>query len=280
MPPTSPLVTTDWLAARLADPAVQIIDGSWYLPTQNRDGRAEYAEGHIPGAIFFDIDALADPTSGLPHMLLDHAAFGREAGALGISSDTTLVVYDGAGLFSAPRVWWTLRLLGAHAVFVLQGGLPQWKAEGRPLETGSRTATPVPFTAKPANGRVADYQDVRTALAAGSAQIVDARPAPRFKGEVPEPRPGIDSGHMPGSVNVPFSTVLADGTLVEPELLRRTFAEAGVDLSKPVITSCGSGVSAAILVLAMETLGKTDAVLYDGSWADYASQPGAAIEKG
>lgn len=279
-PSPSPFVTSDWLAAHLGSPDVQVIDGSWYVPTQNRNGRDEFEQGHIPGAIFFDIDGLADRSSDLPHMLLEDVPFAREAGALGIASETTLVVYDGAGLFSAARVWWTLRLYGAKAVFILQGGLPRWKADGRPLETGRSRAVAATFAVERAERRVADLEAVRQALVDGSAQLVDARPAGRFKGEVPEPRPGIESGHMPGSLNIPFSDVVHDGVLDEPEVLRRRFEEGGVDLERPIVTTCGSGVSAAILVLALETLGKRDTVLYDGSWADYASAPGSTIVKG
>ncbi len=278
--PTAPFVTTEWLAARLGNEGVQIVDGSWYLPAQNRDGRAEFLAGHIPGAIFFDIDAVADHSQGLPHMLLDEAAFAREAGQLGISSDATLVVYDGFGLFSAPRVWWTLRLFGARTAFILEGGLPKWKAEGRPLESGPSRAKPAVFNAKQAQGRVADLGTIRAVLADGSAQVIDARPAPRFKGEAPEPRPGLESGHMPGSLNLPFSAIVDDNGLKSPDALREAFAQAGVDLNRPIVTTCGSGVSAAIVVLALEAIGKPDALLYDGSWSEYASLPDNPIEKG
>lgn len=274
----TPFVSTEWLATRLSDPDLQVIDGSWHLPTQNRNGRLEYEQAHIPGAIFLDIDALADASTGLPHMLVDDATFGREAGRLGISSSKTLVVYDGSGLFSAPRVWWMLRLYGVAKVFILDGGFPRWIAEQRPAESGPGRAEPAVFEAKRVQGRVADLDDVRRTLESGDAQVVDARPAARFSGQAPEPRPGIRSGHMPGSLNLPFSALVADGTLAEPGTLRQSFAEAGVDLDKPVMASCGSGVSAAIVVLAMHTLGRRDAVLYDGSWAEYASRPDSIIE--
>lgn len=274
----TPFVSTEWLASRLSDPDLQVIDGSWHLPTQSRNGRLEYEQAHIPGAIFLDIDALADGTAGLPHMLLDDAAFGRGAGRLGISSSKTLVVYDGSGLFSAPRVWWMLRLYGASEVFILDGGFPRWISERRPTESGPSRAGPTVFEAQRVGGRVADLYDVRRALESGAAQIVDARPVARFTGQAPEPRPGLRSGHMPGSFNLPFSALVADGTLADPGTLRRSFAEAGVDLDKPVVASCGSGVSAAIVVLAMHTLGRRDAVLYDGSWAEYASRPDSTIE--
>ena len=278
--PSKLFVNTAWLADHLGDPDLQVVDASWYLPTQGRDGRKEYEAGHVPGAVYFDLDAVSDHTNGLPHMLLDAEAFGREAGQLGLSSDTTLVVYDGMGLFSAPRVWWTLRLFGAREVLILEGGLPQWQAEGRPLETGPSTAAPARFAARQAAGKVADLAAVRRVLADGTAQVVDARPAARFKGEAPEPRPGLESGHMPGSLNVPFAEIVADGRLKGADALRHAFDQAGVDLARPVVTSCGSGVSAAILVLALESLGKTDAALYDGSWTEYASRPDLPIEKG
>lgn len=278
--PSRLFVSTAWLAEHLDEPGLQVVDASWYLPTQGRDGRQEYEAGHVPSAIYFDLDAVSDHASSLPHMLLDEAAFGREAGELGLSSNATLVVYDGAGLFSAPRVWWTLRLFGAREVLILEGGLPQWKAEGRPLETGPSRAAPAHFAARQTPGKVADLEAVRRALTDGGAQVVDARPAARFRGEAAEPRAGLDSGHMPGSFNVPFAGVVADGRLRDADGLRQAFGQAGVDLARPVVASCGSGVSAAILVLAMESLGKTDAALYDGSWTEYASRPGLPIAKG
>ncbi|MCW6506699.1 3-mercaptopyruvate sulfurtransferase [Lichenifustis flavocetrariae] len=276
----SPFVTTDWLAARIADPHLVVIDGSWYLPTQNRDGRQDFENGHIPGAVFFDVDGLSDASSGLPHMLLDPESFGRAVGALGIPSDATLIVYDGMGLFSAPRVWWTLRIFGARDVRLLDGGMPKWKAEGRPIEAGAARRPPASFTAHQQEGAVADFAAVRHALETGAARVVDARPAARFKGEAPEPRPGVRAGHMPGSLNVPFSDLIADGSLKSQAALRSAFADAGIDLSEPVIATCGSGVSAAILVLALATLGKADAALYDGSWAEYGSRSDVPVVTG
>jgi thiosulfate/3-mercaptopyruvate sulfurtransferase len=269
---TSLFVTAAWLAAHLDDPAVVPVDGSWYLPAQNRNAQAEFAEGHIPGAAFFDVDALSDRGSPLPHMLPDPDWFGREAGAIGLASNATLVVYDGAGLFSAPRVWWTLRVFGARDVRVLDGGLPAWKAEGRPLEAGPPRRAPARFTAVAPGRAVAGLGEVRQALTDGGAAVVDARPAPRFAGAAPEPRPGLASGHMPGSRNVPATELVADGRLRFPDELRVAFAAAGVDPAAPVITSCGSGVTAAILTLALTVLGRTDLRLYDGSWAEYGGR--------
>lgn len=277
---TAPFVSTAWLADRLDDPSVQVIDGSWYLPTQNRNAAQEFLDGHLPGAVFFDIDAIADASSGLPHMLLSSEAFGAAVGALGVSSDSTLAVYDGAGLFSAPRVWWMLRLFGARDVRLLDGGLPTWRAEGRPLRTGPAHPNPVTFRTRQATGDVADLAAVRDMLDFKAAQVVDARPAARFKGEAVEPRPGVRAGHMPGSSNLPFTEIVADGKLKPPAAIRQAFADAGVDLDQPIITSCGSGVSAAILTLALEMLGKRNVRLYDGSWTEYGSRPDLPIATG
>ena len=268
---TDIFVSPAWLAERLNQPAVIPVDGSWYLPAQNRNAQAEFAEAHIPGATFFDIDALADRTS-LPHMLPEAGWFGREAGALGISSDATIVVYDGAGLFSAPRVWWTLKVFGARDVRILEGGFPAWTAAGLPVEAGRSQRQPATFDATAPGPAVAALDDVRQALADGGAQVVDARPAARFSGATPEPRPGLASGHMPGSRNVPASEVIADGRLKAPADLRAVFAAAGVDPARPIITSCGSGVTAAILTLALARLGHMDTRLYDGSWAEYGAR--------
>ena len=280
-------VSPDWLAARLGDPAVVPLDGSivpidasWYLPAQNRSAQAEFAEAHVPGATFFDVDALAEHATALPHMLPEAGWFGREAGALGIASDATLVVYDGAGLFSAPRVWWTLKVFGARDVRILEGGLPAWKAAGLPLEAGRSRREPARFEAVAPGVAVATLDDVRQALAGGTAQVVDARPAARFAGASPEPRPGLASGHMPGSRNVPASEVIADGRLKTPEDLRAVFAAAGVDPARPIITSCGSGVTAAILTLALARLGRSDTRLYDGSWAEYGANPDLPVATG
>lgn len=267
----TPFVSTAWLAENLNRRDVGIVDASWYLPTLNRSGKAEYAQAHIPGAVHFDIDAVRDETTPMPHMLPTPEAFAAAAGALGLSEDMTIVVYDGAGLFAAPRVRWTFQVMGAKDVRLLEGGLPQWKAEGRPLVSGTPTPAPRTFKATFDPSAVADLAAVRGALDGGSAQVVDARPAARFDGEAPEPRPGLPSGHMPGSLNLPFDRIVKDGKLLPPDGVRQAFAEAGVDLDKPVITSCGSGVSAAIIALAMETAGAPAKALYDGSWAEWGA---------
>lgn len=273
------LVSTEWLETRLSAPDLVIVDASWYLPTQNRDARAEYEAGHIPGAVFFDIDAVSDRTSNLPHMLPRPEDFAGAVGALGIGDGKRIVIYDGAGLFSAPRAWWTFRTFGAQDVVVLDGGAPRWRAEGRPWTDEPSRIRPAAFTPRLHHAAVAGLADVKAALADGT-QVVDARSAERFRGEAPEPRPGLPSGHMPGAFNVPASSVIADGRLKSPEEIAAVFAAAGVDPSRPVVTSCGSGVTAAILTLALESLGRPAKALYDGSWTEWASTPGCPVAQG
>jgi thiosulfate/3-mercaptopyruvate sulfurtransferase len=274
------LVTTEWLAQQLGAADLVVIDGSYYLPTQKRDAGAEYIAAHIPGAVRFDIDAISDHTNPLPHMLPSPQAFAAAMGVLGVAETDTIVAYDGLGIFSAPRVWWTLRLFGAQKVYVLDGGFPKWKAEGRPVETGATRRAPRTFNARTPPDVVADAGAVQAALHAGSAQVVDARSAERFRGEAPEPRPGLRSGHIPGSLSVPSTAVIENGQLLPPARLRAAFAAGGVDLDKPVITTCGSGVSAAALWLALDALGHEPKALYDGSWSDWGARQDLPVATG
>jgi thiosulfate/3-mercaptopyruvate sulfurtransferase len=273
-------VSTQWLADHLDDADIAIVDASWYLPTMNRDAKAEYAAGHIPGAVHFDIDAIADKTTNLPHMLPKPDDFARAVGAMSISDQDHIIVYDGAGLFAAARVWWSFRIMGVKRVSVLEGGAPQWRSEGRAWTDASTIKPSKIFTPHFSAHNVADLADIQSALATHAAQIVDARPSDRFRGEAPEPRPGLASGHMPGSFNVQFSDIVTNGKLKSNDEIRSAFENAGVDLAQPIITSCGSGVSAAILALALESINHPAKALYDGSWAEWGARADCAVVKG
>jgi thiosulfate/3-mercaptopyruvate sulfurtransferase len=274
------LVSTDQLAEKMKDGNVAVVDGSWYLPQHNRQGFEEYLAHHIPGAVFFDIDEISDHSSQLPHMLPPAHTFELHMTRLGIANDMDLVVYDGMGLFSAPRVWWTMRVFGMKNVFILDGGFPKWTKEGRPVEKGMPKISPSGFTAKFDASLVADYERVAKTLGDHSAQVVDSRPAGRFRGEAPEPREGVASGHMPGSLNLPASDVVENGALASNETIEAAVKKAGVDPSRPVITSCGSGVSAALLWFALDSIGKPPKALYDGSWSDWGTREDAPVETG
>ena len=280
--PAPALVSTDWLAEHLGRPEVVVVDGSMYLPTSGRDPGAEYTAGHIPGAVFFDLEASSDPASPLPHMLPPPAAFTARMGGLGIGDGHQIVVYDGSGVnLSAPRVWWMFRVMGHERVAVLDGGLGKWREEGRPLETGTATRPRAVFTARPVPGAVRDLAAVRAALEQGTEQVVDMRSAGRFAGAEPEPRPGLRGGHMPGSRNLPFHELVgAGGTLLPADQLRRRIEAAGVDPSRPVVATCGSGVSACALIFALHLIGHDRVALYDGAWTEWAGRPDTPIATG
>jgi thiosulfate/3-mercaptopyruvate sulfurtransferase len=264
------LVSTDWLAKHLRDPDLRVLDASWYLPDAGRDAKAEYAAAHIPGARFFDIDEISDQRSTLPHMAPPPEKFISRMRAMGVGDGHQVVIYDGAGLFSAARVWWTFRLMGKTDVAVLDGGFPKWRAEGREIEDMPPVIRDRHMTVSRQNHLVKDVTQVAHAAKLGEAEIIDARPAARFRGEVPEPRAGLRSGHIPGSKSLPIAEVLnPDGTMKAPPALKAVFEAVGVDLAKPAITTCGSGVTAAVLSLALERVGHRNHALYDGSWAEW-----------
>ena len=277
------LVGTDWLADRLRDPRLRVVDGSMYLPGSGRDAAAEYAEAHVPGAVFFDVEASSDSGSPLPHMLPSAAEFADRMSTLGLSDADDVVVYDGSGAnLSAARVWWMFRLFGHQRVAVLDGGFRKWRREGRPVERGVVVRPRGSFTARlPAPGAVRSLDQVREVVASGVEQIVDMRSAGRFAATQPEPRPGLRGGHIPGSLNLPYDQLVGeDGTLLPPEALRRRIEAAGIIPGRPLIVTCGSGVSACALIHALHLLGHDDAALYDGAWAEWGGRSDTPIQSG
>lgn len=278
----TPVVSADWLAAHLDHPRVRVLDASWYLPTMGRDVHAEYAARHIPGAVFADLGVLSDETAPFPHTLLDAERFAARMGALGVGNDDAVVVYDSSGQnFSAPRTWWMLRTMGHTNVAVLDGGLPHWIASGHATTDEVRPVVPTTFTATRDSARVRDLAAMRALIAAGTGQVADARSPGRFQATEPEPRAGVRGGHMPGAANVHYATLVqGDGTLRSREELRELFARAGIDPSKPVVASCGTGVTACAVVLALEAVGATETAVYDGSWTEWGSQPDTPVATG
>jgi thiosulfate/3-mercaptopyruvate sulfurtransferase len=279
MKPDSPIVSTEWLAEHLSAPDVRIADASWYLPQAGRDAKAEYESAHIPRAIFFDIDDLSDEKSPYSHMLSPAPKFASRMRKLGLGDGNLIVVYDGAGIYSAARAWWMLRAMGHEDVVVLDGGFPKWKAEHRPIEDMMPAPYPRHFTPRPNNALLRSFDQVKANIATKAEQVMDARGAPRFSAKEPEPRPGVRGGHIPGSANIPYTEFTnPDGTLKSRDALAGLFAGHGIDPAKPVVTTCGSGVTASIALLALSVLGAKNASLYDGSWNEWGSRADAPIE--
>jgi thiosulfate/3-mercaptopyruvate sulfurtransferase len=278
--PLQVVVSTGWLAARLGVSGIRVVDASWYMPGSARDAAAEYRAGHIPGAVFFDIDAISDRQSPLPHMLPSAPDFAARMSALGLNDSDSLVIYDGSGVnLSAARVWWTFHVFGHRRVAVLDGGMGKWRSEQRPLEQGQVTLPPGNFTARLHPRAVRDLAAVRANIVSRSEQLVDVRSRGRFDGIEPEPRPGLRPGHVPGSINLPFTELVSpDGTLLPSETLRRLLAEAGVDLKRPVVATCGSGTSACALVLSLHSIGHTQTAVYDGAWSEWGARADTPVE--
>jgi thiosulfate/3-mercaptopyruvate sulfurtransferase len=276
------LVSTSWLAARLGSPRLRVVDGSWYLPGTGRDAATEYVEGHIQGAIFFDLDASSEAETALPHMLPSQAAFAERMSALGLDDADDLVIYDGSGAnLSAARVWWTFRVFGHRQTALLDGGIGKWRAENRPVESGIVTLPRGRFTARLERGAIRDLAAMRSNLGGGPEQVVDLRPAGRFAGIAPEPRPGLRSGHIPRSRNIPYTELVGpDGTILPENQLRGRLEAAGIDLSQPIVATCGSGTSACALILALELLGQSNAAVYDGAWAEWGGRSDTPVETG
>lgn len=274
------VVSADWVEKQLGAPEFRIVDASWYLPAQNRNGALEYAAGHIPGAVFFDQDVIADHSSDLPHTVPSPDVFATEVGKLGISETDTIVVHDGPGIFTAPRVWWLFRTMGAKNVFVMDGGIDGWKKEGRPLQTDLPEPAPAVFHTNFNPYAITSFEEMRGIVSTGAKQIADARSAGRFTGEEAEPRAGMRSGHMPGAKSMPSGTFSVDGRFKDLASLRAQFEEAGIDLLKPVVTSCGSGITAAIITLALTSLGHENNTLYDGSWSQWGGRDDTPVATG
>ena len=278
----TPIVSTEWLAEHLAHPALRVFDASWYLPAAGRDARAEYEAAHVPGAVFADIDALSDAEAPYPHTVPPADVLAQQFGALGVGDGHAVVVYDGSGqLFSAPRLWYMLRAIGVTQVAVLDGGLPRWRAEQRPLESGAVKPVPAQLTPRPDAGRWRDLVAMRAEVEAGRSQIVDARSLGRFSAAEPEPRAGVRGGHMPGARHLHYASLTdAEGLLLPTDALRERVRAAGLDPSQPIVASCGSGVTACAVALALDAIGARDVAVYDGSWTEWGSQPDTPVETG
>mgnify|MGYP006420900237 CR=1 FL=1 len=280
---TDALVSTAWLADHLDAPDIRIVDATYYLPTENKNARQLFEEAHIPGAVFFDIDEISNTGRDLPHMVPPPEKFSAKARKLGLGDGSRIVVYDQKGIVSAPRVWWMFRLFGHQDVAVLDGGLPKWRREERPVEDGpARGPGERHFTARTNNALLRERDQVWRAITTGRAQVVDARTAERFRGEAAEPRAGLRNGHIPASVNVPFDSLIdpQDGTLKDEAAISEAFRQAAVDPKRPVITTCGSGVTACVLALALRTIGAKDVAVYDGSWAEWGASAETPVETG